>query len=36
MKKKLFFDYCEWLFHVLFEYENKVQISIYPYQARIF
>lgn len=36
LKKEIFFDYCNWLFSVLFEIEKKIQISIYPYQARVF
>ena len=36
MNKMLFFEYCERLFSILFEYEKKIQISQYPYQARIF
>ncbi|OAZ04355.1 DUF4422 domain-containing protein [Flavobacterium succinicans] len=34
--KKLFDDYHEWLFSILFELESKVTIPDDPYQARLF
>ncbi len=33
---KIFEDYSEWLFKILFEVEKKCKISEYPSQARIF
>lgn len=33
---KLFNQYVEWLFSILFEVEKKVKISSYEYQSRIF
>lgn len=37
MKQEKFSDYCEWLFSILFELENRVDISKYdPYQSRLF
>lgn len=37
MKKELFEEYMEWLFDILFELENRVDISSYDnYQSRIF
>lgn len=35
-KKELFDSYCEWLFPVLFEIENKIDYSRYDsYQSRV-
>lgn len=37
MKKDLFFEYCEWLFDILFEARPRIDLSFYtPYQQRIF
>ena len=37
MKKKLFDEYCAWLFDILFELEKRIDISDYDtYQARVF
>ncbi|MDO5138476.1 MAG: DUF4422 domain-containing protein [Oscillospiraceae bacterium] len=37
MKKNLFFNYCEWIFPLLFELENRMDISAYSdYEARVF
>ena len=37
MKKKLFDEYCAWLFDILFELEKRIDISNYDtYQARVF
>lgn len=37
MKKKLFHSYCEWLFTILFELEQRLDISSYDaYNQRIF
>lgn len=35
-EKKLFDNYCEWLFDILFELEKRIVISNNPYQARVF
>lgn len=32
----IFEDYSSWLFSILFEVENRIQISKYPYQQRVF
>ena len=37
MKKEMFYDYCEWMFDILFRLEQQVDISSYDtYQSRIF
>jgi len=37
MKKELFHDYCDWLFSILFELEDQLDISSYnAYNKRIF
>lgn len=37
MNKKLFDDYCQWLFHILFELEKRIDITLYnTYQKRVF
>lgn len=36
MKRDVFAQYCEWLFDILFEVEKRIQVSAYPYQARVF
>ncbi|WP_295699020.1 DUF4422 domain-containing protein [uncultured Helicobacter sp.] len=37
MKKDLYFEYCEFLFGVLFEAQKRIDLRFYtPYQARIF
>ncbi|QTE67041.1 DUF4422 domain-containing protein [Clostridiales bacterium] len=37
MKKELFDQYCEWMFDVLFELENRLDISTYnQYDRRVF
>lgn len=37
MKKELFHEYCNWLFPILFELENRLDISAYSeYNKRIF
>ena len=36
MKKEVFLEYTEWLFDILFECEQQIQISQHPYQARVF
>ena len=37
MKKELFYEYCEWLFSIIFELEKRIDISNYsPYQKRVF
>lgn len=37
MKKKDFDQYCNWLFEILFELENRIDISQYDnYQKRVF
>lgn len=37
MRRDLFDGYCEWLFHVLFELEKRLDISAYSaYDARVF
>lgn len=32
----VFNQYCHWLFNILFEVKNRIRISSYPYQARVF
>lgn len=34
--KKVFYDYCEWLFPILCEIEHNVRMSGYKFQKRIF
>lgn len=34
--KKIFDEYSEWLFDILFEVEKRIEISKDPYQARVF
>lgn len=34
--KKIFDEYSEWLFNILFEVERRIEISKDPYQARVF
>lgn len=37
MKKDLYFEYCEWLFDILFEVAKRVDLTYYPpYQQRIY
>lgn len=37
MEKKIFTDYCEWLFDILFELENRINIDNYDdYQKRVY
>lgn len=37
MKKKSFDEYCTWLFDILFELENRIDISSYnTYESRVF
>ncbi len=36
MKKELYNEYCDWLFHILFKAEKKIKISNNTYQARVF
>ncbi len=36
MKKEIFQNYCEWLFSILFELENRISISKNEYQSRVF
>ena len=37
MKKDLYFQYCQWLFDILFEVEKRIDISSYDsYQRRVF
>lgn len=37
MKKELFDEYCTWLFNILFELENRIDISSYnQYEARVY
>ncbi|MCW1361154.1 DUF4422 domain-containing protein [Campylobacter jejuni] len=37
MKKELFFEYCEWLFDILFYVKDKIDYKEYDiYQARVF
>jgi len=35
-KKDFFTEYMEWIFDILFEVEKRIEISLYPYQQRIF
>ena len=36
MKKEIFFEYCEFLFDVLFKLESKIMIPNDVYQTRVF
>lgn len=36
MPRKIFDEYCLWLFEILFELEERVSISKDPYQSRVF
>ena len=37
MKKELFFDYCKWLFDILFTLQNSIEYKAYDsYQGRVF
>ena len=37
MKKKIFNEYCNWLFPILFDMENEIDITGYSkFQARLF
>lgn len=36
MKKDIFYEYCDWIFNILFEAEKDIKISGYEYQARVF
>lgn len=37
MRQELFYQYCQWMFSILFELEKRVDISEYDmYQARVF
>ena len=37
MKKELYFEYCEWIFDVLFAVQDKINYKTYDtYQARVF
>ncbi|MDE7402191.1 MAG: DUF4422 domain-containing protein [Muribaculaceae bacterium] len=35
-RRELFDEYCEWLFSILFEVEERIIYSPYPYQQRVF
>lgn len=35
-KWEIFDEYAQWLFDILFEVKKRIQLSPYPYQARIF
>ncbi len=35
-RSEIFNDYSKWLFSVLFEVNKRINISTYPYQARVF
>ena len=37
MRKELFYNYCEWLFDILFTLDKRIDISSYDkYQTRVF
>lgn len=37
MRKRMFDEYCEWLFNILFEVENRTDISNYDsYNKRLY
>lgn len=35
-RKEIFDSYCQWLFDILFTVEQRIHISVYPYQQRVF
>lgn len=36
MKKEIFYEYCDFIFDILFELEKEIKISWYNYQSRVF